>query len=131
MLSAHLLQLCNICKGINLLPPEQDLTIRLGLSQAAEHAARSPPWSLLTSAHAHAMTCMLSWCPLFPRAGNPSHIWPQPIHPPKMARSAALTLVLPHLDFQVISCTFSPSKLSKGFHWVPSVTPFSPHSRLY
>lgn len=32
--------------------------------QAAEQAAWSPLWSLLTSDHAHPMTCMLSWCPL-------------------------------------------------------------------
>lgn len=104
-----------------------------GLSQqVAEQAARSPPWPLLTSAPAHRMTCMPSWCPLFPRAGNPSHIWPQPIHPPKMARSAALTLVLPHFDFQATSYTFSSLKLGNGFHWVPPLTlPFWPHSRLY
>lgn len=98
-----------------------------GLShQAVEQAAWSPPWSLLTSARAHPMICMLSWCPLSPELVNPSHIWPQPTHQPKMARSAALIPVLSRFDFQ--AATFPLQIWARAL--VSPVTPFWLHSRL-
>lgn len=49
------------------------------------------------------------------RAGNSLFIWPQPIHLPKMAGSAALTLVLPHFDFQVNKLHLFPFKAGQRF----------------
>lgn len=52
--------------------------------------------------------------PTILRAGNPSHIWRQPIHLLKMARSVALTLVLPHFDFQINKLHWFSFKAGQG-----------------